>query len=764
MKRILALAFLLLFLTPSLRAENDDPASAPQRQRPKVGLVLSGGGAKGMAHIGALKAIEELDIPIDYVVGTSIGSIIAGIYALGYSADELDTLVRSQDWDLLMKDRVSREKAYYTHKKDEDQFIVRFPFMNHQMLREETEANAEKKELGVLRNLPSALVAGHNLDQLFTKLSVGYQDDIDFNTLPIPFACVAVDLNTKEEVVFHSGNIVTAIRASMSIPGYFAPVQIGDQFLIDGGMRNNMPVDVAKEMGADYIICVDLHHFKKERPDNDQTLPEMFATMLTMMNGDKYQSGRANSDIIIEPNTSAYGVLDFDERSVDALIDSGRVAASRVYPKLRSLAEHLKEYPDEKTARPPKAVNLNRGSVKISQVEIKGTDPDDMAWLLSKTDIAPGKTVSGKDMDDAMSFFYNTRSFRKVNYSIAGKEEEGYRLKINFLPQRIHQAALGFRFDSEEMASILMGVSLNKNKLFGSKLDTKLELGVNSDLKIAYSYTFRNLTRMNFTITGIHTKFDTYSNLYNIDEQVEYMLNTTDRFNIFRAQADYQIVGWRNAIIRFGASFTYNSCLSTNASPDAHNMGFEFSNHFWQGFLNWHFDSLDDNYFPRHGVAFDLFGAAIRCYGSPSYEGRFDLKAAIPLGQRVTLIPQLYNRWMTSDYDRYSSNLIGGYMPERYTPWQMPFVGINNTYISSNTIDIARIDLSINLFGQHYLNLIGNYLAEWWLNSPVDKFRGYFGTGAAYAVNTIVGPIQLCAHWSTLSHKFGMHFSLGYYF
>ena len=247
-------------------------------------------------------------------------------------------------------------------------------------------------------------------------------------------------------------------------------------------------------------------------------------------------------------------------------------------------------------------------------------------------------------------------------------------------------------------------------------------------------------------------------------EQVEYMLNTTDRFNIFRAQADYQIVGWRNAIIRFGASFTYNSCLSTNASPDAHNMGFEFSNHFWQGFLNWHFDSLDDNYFPRHGVAFDLFGAAIRCYGSPSYEGRFDLKAAIPLGQRVTLIPQLYNRWMTSDYDRYSSNLIGGYMPERYTPWQMPFVGINNTYISSNTIDIARLDLSINLFGQHYLTFIGNYLAEWWLNSPAEKFRGYFGTGAAYAVNTIVGPIQLCAHWSTLSHKFGMHFSLGYYF
>ena len=149
--------------------------------------------------------------------------------------------------------------------------------------------------------------------------------------------------------------------------------QIGDRFLIDGGMLNNMPVDVVKEMGADYVICVDLHHFKKARPDTDQTIPEMLSTMLTMMNGEKYQSGRAASDIIIEPNTSAYGVLDFDEVSVDALVDSGRVAANRVFPQLRSLADHLKEFPAGESVRPPKAVNLNRDSVLVSQIEISGT-------------------------------------------------------------------------------------------------------------------------------------------------------------------------------------------------------------------------------------------------------------------------------------------------------------------------------------------------------------------------------------------------------
>lgn len=764
MKRILAFTLLLFFLTPVLRAENDDPATAPQRPRPKVGLVLSGGGAKGMAHIGALKAIEALDIPIDYVVGTSIGSIIAGFYALGYTADELDSLVRAQDWDLLMKDRVSREDAYFTNKKEEDQYIVTFPFMNRKMLREETQADVEKKEKGVLRNLPSALVAGHNLDQLFTKLSVGYQDDIDFNTLPIPFACVAVDLNTNEEVVFHSGNIVTAIRASMSIPGYFAPVQIGDKFLIDGGMLNNMPVDVAKEMGADYVICVDLHHFKKDRPDNDQTIPEMLASLLTLMNGDKYHSGRATSDILIEPNTSAYGVLDFDEVSVDALIDSGMVAASRVYPKLRSLAEHLKEFPDGNTVRPPKATNLNKETVRIDQLEISGTDQDDMVWLLSRTDIAPGKYVSGQDMDKAMSFFYNTRSFRKVNYSIAGKEDEGYRLKINFLPQRIHQAGLGFRFDSEEMASILMGVSLNKHKLFGSKFTSKLELGVNSNLTLTYGYTFRNLTQVNFTLFGLHTKFDTYRNIYNVDDKLEYMLNTTDRFNVLKAQADYQVTGWRTSSIKLGVSYNYASCLTVVASPDAYNMGQEFRRQYLEGFVNWHFDSLNDSYFPRRGLAFNVFGATDYVDRSFVFEGRIDLKAAIPLSKRVTLIPQLYNRWMSDITFRYTTNLIGGYMPGRYTPWHMPFIGINNTYMPSDKINIARADLCINLFGQHYLTLIGNYLAEWWLNSPIDKYNGYFGAGAVYGVNTVVGPVQLCAHWSTLSRKFGMHFSLGYYF
>ena len=774
MKRILAFTLLLFLLTPSLRAEDNDPAAAPQRSRPKVGLVLSGGGAKGMAHIGALKVLEELDIPIDYVVGTSIGSIIGGMYALGYSADELDSLVRAQDWNLLMKDQVPRSHVSFSFKEDNDRYILSIPFWNRKNLREETSADPQAEEQPgireVLRNVPGALVQGQNLDQLFTKMAVGYQDDIDFNTLPIPFACVAVDLNTKEEVVFRQGDIVTAIRASMSIPGYFSPVRIDEKYLIDGGMINNMPADVAKQMGADYVITVDLHHFKKAKPDVEQTVTEMFASLLGIMNGEKYQSGRAASDIIIEPNTSAYGVLDFDDRSVDALVDSGRVAAQRVFPQLRSLAAHLKEYPDPGKKRPDKAIDLNRNSILVSQMEVDGTDPKEMSWLLNKIHIGPGKTVSGPDMDEAMRFIYSTKCFTKATYDVAGTDEEGYRLKVHLSPQRVHEAELGFRFDSEEMASILLGLSLNKRKLFGSKLAFEAKLGTNMFVWTEYGYTFRNLTQLRLSAGWQHFAQDCYD-LIGL-EDAQYKLAWTDRYNIFNSEAAYHVTGWRNADISAGVHYDDYRNVTIPASGAIGGSLNEFEEIVSEGatlssFLRWRYDGLDDSYFPKSGFKVDLEGQVF----SPVYEkhpskylfygATVNFKVAIPFGERVTLVPQAWNRWMFGQVLSYHKNYFGGTMAGRYIETQVPFVGINNVHQAYDRMNVARADLCINLFKQHYLTLTGNYLFEW---QPGMTHNSDFGAGVAYAINTIVGPVQLVAHWSTISKRPGFHFSLGFDF
>ena len=757
-KTVLFLLLTLMLPILPLRAEEtEETDAAPNRQRPKVGLVLSGGGAKGMAHIGAMKVIEELGIPIDYVVGTSIGSIVGGIYALGYNAEELDSLVRSQDWNLLMLDQMKRQGISYENKEDQDRYFLSVPFLNYRSPGSESVEDFNNRWL--LRNMPDALVTGQNLDQLFTKLSVGYQDDIDFNTLPIPFACVAVDLNTKEEVVFHSGDIVTAMRSSMSIPGYFAPVKIGSQYLVDGGLLNNMPVDVARKMGADYIICIDLHHFKEAHTDTEQTIPEMIGSMLNIMNGEKYQSGRAASDIIIEPDCSRFDMLAFDDKSVNALVDSGYVAAQRVLPQLRSLAGHLQEFDGPEAPRPPHAIDLNRQEVLISQLEIDGADAADMNWALAKTGIAPGKKISGETMDKAMNFIYDTRCFSKASYDIAGNEKEGYRLKIHLEPQRVHEANLGFRFDSEEMASILLGVSFNKHKLFGSKINLEGKLGANPFVWLDYSYTFHNLTKLILSIEWDYMNIDTYDRIEK-DGSSQYNMLGTDRFNIFNARAAWEITGWRISSIRFGVLYDNYACQKINANETGINPGTKFTDHNLGGFVQWKFDNLDDSYFPKRGLKFNLSGNVYRNYDW-SYVPTLDLKAAIPLGSRFTLIPQTFNRWiMGSNPTRYYLNYVGGMVGGRYVDTQMPFAGINHTYIARRKVDIARLDAQINLFRQHYLTLTGDYLFEW------DEFshHGWLGLAAAYGINTRIGPVQFVSHWSTLSRRPGFYFSLGYNF
>ena len=765
MKRFITFLLTLLILVPFLRAEE---TTAPPRKdkRPTVALVLSGGGAKGMAHIGVLKVIEELGIPVDYVVGTSIGSIIGGLYALGYDAQALDSLVRAQDWDLLMRDEIDRQDISYSSKENNDRFVLSIPFYNRDNLREKTQAGTDFSR-DVLRNVPGALVEGQYLDQLFTKLSVNYQDDIDFNTLPIPFACVSVDLNTREEVVWHRGDIVTAMRSSMSIPGYFEPVRIGDRYLVDGGVLNNLPVDVAREMGADYVISVDLNHFKKSRPDSAQTIPEMFSTLLGIMNGVKYDSGRASSDILIEPNTSAYGMMAFDDYSVSALVDSGWVAARQLLPQLQSLADKLNEYPEPDEQRPAPAVDLNHHPILISQMEIHGTNEREIDWLLKKTGIGPGMEITGADMDKAIGFIYSTRCFTKATYDVAGTEEEGYSLKIHLEPQRIHEAAIGFRFDSEEMPSILLGLGLNRRKLFGSALSIEAKLGTNAFAWMEYAYTFRNLTRLSVSSEWQHFSQDAFDRLPDpVSAKDKYQLNWTDRYDLFNADAAYHITGWRDADISFGVHYNAYKDLVIDASSASNAGEASFAGSTLGGFFKWKFDGLDNSYLPGSGLKADL-SANVYCpvEGAATEDGwfygaEFDLKAAIPLGERVTLIPQTWNRWMFSGPDRLHKNYVGGSVAGRYLDTQMPFIGINRVHQTFDRTDIVRADLRFNLIRQHYLTLTGNYLFEW----EPGRHSGCFGAGAAYTVNTFIGPISLLVHGSTLSRRVGFYFSLGFDF
>ncbi len=228
----LLLPLCLWLCSQPVRAQKGNAA----QNRPRVGLVLSGGGAKGAAHIGVIRAVEQAGIPIDYIAGTSMGAIVGGLYAMGYTTDELEQLVKMQDWEMLLSDKSPRKQLSPEQRERKGRYILNIPLSR----------SAKPKMDGFVR--------GRNLGNMLARLTVGYHDSISFDILHIPFACVATNLANGDEVVLRSGKLSAAIRASMAIPGVFTPVVMEGKTLVDGGLCNNFPVDVARRMGADIVI------------------------------------------------------------------------------------------------------------------------------------------------------------------------------------------------------------------------------------------------------------------------------------------------------------------------------------------------------------------------------------------------------------------------------------------------------------------------------------------------------------------------------
>ena len=306
MKKILLTLLAASLLIPTLA----------QPERPKVAVVLSGGGAKGVAHIGALKVIEEAGIPIDIICGTSMGSLVGALYSVGYSTDFLDSLVRSQDWAALLSDRT--DPAYLTLRQREEQntYVV----------------------IRGLGNQPQrgGLIRGRNLNLLFERLCTGYLDSISFDSLPIPYACVASDIVTNKEVVFHSGHLISAMRASMAIPGVFTPVRIGDMVLLDGGLQNNFPADVARDMGADIVIGVSVQDLMN-KPEDINDIGAVMGQLISINSRKKFNDNFKLSDIFIHVDVNGYSAASFTNASIDTLLQRGENAARRLWPQLIAL-------------------------------------------------------------------------------------------------------------------------------------------------------------------------------------------------------------------------------------------------------------------------------------------------------------------------------------------------------------------------------------------------------------------------------------------
>jgi NTE family protein len=407
-------------------------------EQPKIGLVLSGGGARGIAHIGVLRVLDSLQVPIDYVVGTSMGSIAGGLYALGYSPQELDSLALALDWPVLFSDSPQRKNLSYLEKWDSKRFQLTLPM--------------EKFKI----KAPSGLISGQKVSQLLNRLTVSYSETADFDQLPIPFSCVAADLISGNEVVLRQGYLANAIRASMSVPSIFAPVDWGDSLLVDGGILNNLPVDVVKKMGAEYIIAVNVGTPLKSREEIGNVV-DVLMQSFGVAARKKEEQNLKMADLIITPDLKGYSISDFVNSKIAPMIEKGRLAANQHLPVLKTLSRS--EGVDEG--------NLgNHPAFKngiIYGVHISGNETLSFRFIYQLLGLQPGQYFDTALLEKRITYLYSLGYFQKIDYRLEKENTNQYRLHLNVEEKPGALLRFGFRYQDDKKG--ILGVNIRLKDL-----------------------------------------------------------------------------------------------------------------------------------------------------------------------------------------------------------------------------------------------------------------------------------------------------------
>ena len=772
--RLLAVLLLITSLTfSSNAAERLDSLLANATTRPKVGLVLSGGGAKGSAHIGVLRVLEDLGIHVDYVTGTSMGSIMGGMYSLGYSAAEMDTIIRGMDWSIYMSNTVRRSELSTQRKLNNMRYLLDVPFSTGLGLLGDLDSQKENNGAGIAdftTSLPAGVINGQNVLNLFNGLSVGYQDSIDFNNLPIPFACVAVDLITNNEVVFHSGHLPTAIRSSMAIPGVFAPVKMGNMILIDGGFRNNFPTDVCREMGADIIIGVDVSDKGNFDADNTRSLPQVMQQFLNISTNEAHVEHSELCDVLIIPDISGYGSLSFDSAAIDTLIERGYNEALAHMPELLTVKKILDKF-DRDTSRDdiPKAVNMYKTSFDVSSIQINGINERDERWLLNKARLKGKTSVTGEDIDRALSVFTGTGVYEKMSHHFV-PDGDRYILVFDLEKQQPHELGLGLRYDSDEAANILVEVGLNAHRMNAFRLNLNSRLGFYPQVEgqflyvpyyfpsIGISYSFKKMG-LDYTIPGTN-HFPSFDGFNRMQSEL-FIKETYSKYFIAHLGLRYS---------RYKLYQSSNELLTdVLREPQSHVLEV-------RGQLD--YDVLDNAYYPTRGIKSSLSGKYIINHdlyitgndGNP-VTFTYDFLSAIPFGNRFVIETSLYLRSILNDknklYGMVIGNTIGGDFSGRYWENQAPFVGLVDACLAYSWLGVARIDARVKISPKFYAYAMYNYgLTASDLNIySLDHMRyDLHGAGVKLSYDSFIGPISAQVHWSSLWNRVGFYLNAGYIF
>lgn len=724
-------------------------AVAQNQPRKKVGVVLKGGGAKGFAHIGALKVLEEAGIPIDYIAGTSMGAIVGGLYAVGYDADKLDSMSRAQDWLFLLSDNTARENLPPQLKDASERYLVSLPYQ------------VELKKRSGKLSLPTGMIMGQNLYSLFLNLTIGYQNPMDFDDLPIPFGCIAADIRTGKEVALREGILAQAMRASMAIPGLFAPVEIDSMLLIDGGIVNNYPVDLVKAMGADVVIGVTLLPDKNGKEKNKGSLVEVISGLSNFLDKQKEEENIRNTDILIAADTHPYGMLNFEKNAIDTIILRGEKAAREKWDELIALKTSLGI--TESDSPKPTLVNpyIGMDSLEIESIQFIGLSPKESVEMLKRIRLKDNK-ITRKDLETLTSQIYATGLFTRVLYQLKGNSP--FRLIFEVEKKDFKTLNLGLRFDTNDIAAILANTTIRPASSLNSVINVTTRLSKNpyfvADYYINHGIFYRGGVSYKLSRNEINI-FDRGKRSYSFGV-------TLNSLNL-----NFSEFYFSNVKLHFGLDFDNFYFFSTLANhTDFRRIGLNnklYVNYFLEGV----FDNLDKSYFPTAG---QYFSFRYTLHTDNFYQMNDDLPLnvinmrffkPVKITDKLILSPEIAGRALLHAPDSIPliySNFVGGKFDGHYFPQQIALPGSGGMEILKNAVFKVQADIRYQLTPTQclYTNLhvaVHN-------DKALKIFKGsYFpGINFGYSYLTVIGPLSVEVGYSGLSKKTHAYVGIGHYF
>lgn len=722
--------------------------SHAQRKDLKVGLVLSGGGAKGLAHIGVLKVLERAKIRIDYIGGTSMGAIIGALYASGYSADELDSIAKSYDFNVLMQDIVPRRAKSIYQKEFTEKYALSLPIY--------------KK--GV--QLPTALSKGQNVFNLLLQLTENVHTISDFSHLPIPFFCIATNLETGKEEILETGFLPQAVRASGSFPTLLDPVKVGDKVLVDGGVVNNFPVDIMRQKDVDIIIGVDVQDKLKDVKTLDTALDIVFQ----IVNFQIYREDKAKAemaDIYIHPNIDNFNVISFD--LAENIIKNGIKAAEEQELALRKIAER-------QITKPQKRIRLEtykpNDYLYLNKIYVNGNKNYTKKYILGKLNLREKDSIRYKEFNEGLNSLSATGNFKDIQYKLV-KNDADFDVFFSLTEEKTsNYLQLAVHYDNLYKTGVLLNLT-SKHQVFKNDIFSG-DVVLGDNIRANVDYFIDNGFHWSYGIKSRYNSFKSsfYENILNddlpIDEQIDRLQVT---YMDFSTKLFLQTAINKDMALQIGGESKYLRAFTETLINNRRTNNYFANTHYLSAYSSFLLDTYDNKNFPKKGLYLDIDYKAYLLSSSfdddfkPFSQLKGRLSGAFTIGNKFTTHIRSEAGITIGDNNRVFNYFLGG-NNENFINNFIPFYGYEVADLSESAFLKTAVTMRYELFKNNNLSFTANAgRVESDLFNKGNIFDNTkLGYAVGYGIDSFLGPIQIKYAWAPEKEKDYWYFNFGFWF